>query len=124
MKYAAIGRIAWILRRSDDALTYDCSTEDGREAQGSIKSELEGGKVAASVIFWDLGITDAITDKARTYQGNLVIPVAPRTGVDKSKAVESDDVYAKQEKLSDLKDKGIITEEEFQTEKKQLLGEN
>ena len=64
-----------MIRRSDDALVYKCSTQDGREATGSIRSEMEGEKVAASVIFWDLGITDAITDKARTYQGNIVIPV-------------------------------------------------
>lgn len=67
-----------MIRRSDDALAYDCSTEDGRKAVGSVRSEMEGGKLAASVIFWDLGITDAITDKHRTYQGNIVIPVAVR----------------------------------------------
>ncbi len=36
---------------------------------------VEGEKMAASIIFWDLGITDAITDKHRTYQGNVVISV-------------------------------------------------
>ena len=66
-----------MIRRSDDVLVYDCKTEDGRESTGSIKSEVEGGKMAASVVFWDLGITDAITDKHRTYQGNVVIPVKP-----------------------------------------------
>lgn len=64
-----------MIRRSDDALIYHCETEDGRKASGSIISEYESGKFAASIIFWDLGITDAITDKHRTYQGNLVIPV-------------------------------------------------
>lgn len=64
-----------MIRRSDDALTYDCKTEDGRKAVGSIRSEVEGEKMAASVLFWDLGITDAITDKHRTYQGNVVIAV-------------------------------------------------
>ena len=125
-----------MIRRSDDALTYDCSTEDGREAEGSIKSEMEGGKMAASVIFWDLGITDAITDKHRTYQGNVVIPFPPKADVGESdvsssldadgtdKASEPDDVYAELEKLNDLKDRGIITEEEFDTEKKQLLESN
>jgi hypothetical protein len=63
------------IRRSDDALIYDCKTKDGREVTGSVRSEMEGGKLAASVVFWDLGITDAITDKHRTYQGNVVIPV-------------------------------------------------
>jgi len=67
-----------MIRRSDDALAYDCSTEDGRNAIGTIRSEMEGAKLAASVVFWDLGITDAITDKHRTYQGNVVIPISPR----------------------------------------------
>ncbi len=70
-----------MIRRSDDALVYECTTEDGREAVGFVKSEVEGDKMAASVIFWDFGITDSITDKHRTYQGNVVIPVpANRTG--------------------------------------------
>jgi hypothetical protein len=41
---------------------------------------MEGGKMAASIIFWDLGITDAITDKHRTYQGNVIIPVPKLDG--------------------------------------------
>ena len=67
-----------MIPRSDDALIYDCHTKDGRKAVGSIRSEMEGGKLAASVVFWDLGITDSITDKHRTYQGNVVIPVSPK----------------------------------------------
>ncbi len=67
-----------MIRRSDDALIYDCTTDDGRKAVGSIRSEIEGEKLAASVIFFDFGITDAITDKHRTYQGNVVIPVAAK----------------------------------------------
>lgn len=70
-----------MIRRSDDALFYECTTEDGRRSTGSIRSEIEDGKLAASVIFWDLGITDSITDKHRTYQGNVVIPVRPRQPV-------------------------------------------
>ena len=125
-----------MIRRSDDALVYDCTTEDGREASGSVRSEVEGEKVAASVIFWDLGITDAITDKHRTYQGNVIIPVPPKSDVDEvevsssldadgtDKVGEPDDVYSKLEKLNDLKERGIITEEEFAAEKKQLLESN
>jgi hypothetical protein len=64
-----------LIRRSDDDLVYNCTTEDGRNANGSVRSEMEGGKLAASVIFFDFGITDAITDMHRTYQGNVVIPV-------------------------------------------------
>lgn len=71
-----------MIRRSDDALMYECLTRDGREATGSIRSEMEGGKMAASVIFWDFGITDSITDKHRTYQGNVVIPMIPKEGTD------------------------------------------
>jgi len=64
-----------MIRRSDDSLIYRCETKDGRKAVGSIVSEMEGAKLGASVFFFDLGITDAITDKHRTYQGNITIPV-------------------------------------------------
>lgn len=67
-----------MIRRSDDALQYECATADGRQAVGAIRSEIEAEKIGASVLFLDLGITDAITDKHRRYTDNFVIPVAPR----------------------------------------------
>ena len=68
------------IRRSDDALIYDCQTKDGRKVTGSVRSEIEGEKLGASVLFLDFGITDAITDKHRTYQANITIPVPPKNG--------------------------------------------
>ena len=44
-------------------------------SSGTVRSEMEGEKLAASVVFLDLGITDSITDMHRTYQGNIVLPV-------------------------------------------------
>ena len=64
-----------MVRRSDDALRYNCTTDAGKKGFGSIPSEMEGGKMAASVFFWDLGITDSITDKHRTYPASFVVPV-------------------------------------------------
>ena len=64
-----------MVRRSDDSLRYNCKTDSGKKGFGSIPSEMEGGKMAASVVFFDLGITDAITDKHRTYTPSFVIPV-------------------------------------------------
>ncbi len=64
-----------MIRRSDDRLIYRCETKEGIRTKGFIVSEIESGKLAASVVFWDLGITDSLTDKHRTYQGNIVIPV-------------------------------------------------
>ncbi len=64
-----------MIRRSDDALKYECVTEDGRKSIGSIASKMDAAKFGASVIFIDLGITDAITDKHRDYERNIVIPV-------------------------------------------------
>jgi len=69
-----------MIRRSDDALIYRCKTENGDSAVGSITSEIESGKYAASILLWDFGITDAITDKHRTYQGNIVLPVSKKSG--------------------------------------------
>lgn len=79
-----------MIRRSDDSLIYACNTEDGRETDGSIVSEFESGKFAASVIFWDFGITDAITDKHRTYQGNIVIPVKKANDAVQTSDAETD----------------------------------
>lgn len=74
------------VRKSDDALKYDCETEDGRKAFGSIESEM-GGKIVASAVFLDLGITDAITDKHRRYAASFVIPIArPATAPDDAPA--------------------------------------
>ena len=63
-----------MIRRSDDSLKYRCKTEDGREAFGSIPSTM-GGKIVASAVFLDLGITDAITDMHREYPASFVIPI-------------------------------------------------
>ena len=63
------------VRRSDDALKFDCKTADGKTAFGSIPSEIEDAKLAGSVVFFDLGITDSITDKHRTYTPNFTIPI-------------------------------------------------
>lgn len=62
------------IRKSDDALKYRCTTEDGRAASGAIESEM-GGKIIASAVFLDFGITDAITDKHRKYTPSFVIPI-------------------------------------------------
>lgn len=62
------------VRKSDDALKYDCETKDGRRAVGAIESEM-GGKIIASAIFLDFGITDAITDEHRNYATSFEIPI-------------------------------------------------
>jgi hypothetical protein len=64
-----------MIRRSDDALRYDCTSDDGRKAFGSVNSSIDAAKAGASVIFFDLGITDAITDKGRDYPTGFVIPL-------------------------------------------------
>jgi hypothetical protein len=65
------------IRRSDDVLKYECETEDGREATGSIASKM-GAKIVASAVFLDFGIVDSITDKHREYPDSFVIPMQKR----------------------------------------------
>lgn len=62
------------VRKSDDGLKYDCESESGMEAVGIIPSTM-GGKIIASAVFLDFGITDAITDKHRQYPQSFVIPI-------------------------------------------------
>ena len=63
------------IRRSDDILRYNCTTDSGKTGSGGIASSIEGAKLGASVLFFDLGITDAITDKHRIYAPSFTIPV-------------------------------------------------
>ena len=63
-----------MVRRSDDNLKFRCTTSDGREAFGSIPSTM-GGKIIASAVFIDFGITDSITDMHREYPASYVIPI-------------------------------------------------
>ncbi len=65
----------FMIRRSDDILRYNCKTDTGKTGVGGIASSIEGAKLGASVLFFDLGITDAITDKHRTYAPSFTIPV-------------------------------------------------
>lgn len=62
------------VRRSDDALKWQCKTDDGRATAGFIPSSI-GAKIVASAVFIDLGIVDAITDKHREYPASFVIPI-------------------------------------------------
>ena len=63
-----------MVRRSDDNLQFNCTTEDGRQAFASVPSTM-GSKVVASAVFLDFGITDSITDKHREYPASYVIPI-------------------------------------------------
>ena len=63
-----------MVRRSDDNLDLRCKTDYGQEANAAIPSTI-GGKIIASAVFLDLGITDAITDKHREYPASYVINV-------------------------------------------------
>ena len=65
----------FMVRRSDDSLRVECTTKSGKKGFVSIPSEMEGAKLAGSIVFFDLGITDSITDKHRTYTSNFVVPV-------------------------------------------------
>ena len=68
------------IRRSDDALQFDCKNVHGIESVGSIPSSV-GGKIIASAVFLDFGITDAITDKHREYPHSFVVPMKKRDKV-------------------------------------------
>ncbi len=110
------------IRRSDDPLRYQCKTADGRDASGQLASTV-GAKIVASAVFIDFGITDAITDKHREYPASFVIPIEAKSGSsDAGKSSGEKDVYAKLEELNTLREKGILTDAEFESEKRKLLG--
>ena len=67
------------VRRSDDPLVYECTTTDGRKANGKIISEV-GQTMAGNIIFGGgVGaLIDANNDMHRQYPGSFIIPVVAR----------------------------------------------
>tara|TARA_A100001011_G_scaffold315759_1_gene334522 strand:- start:33 stop:407 length:375 start_codon:yes stop_codon:yes gene_type:complete len=67
------------VRRSDDPLVYDCTTSDGRKAEGKINSQI-GQTMAGNIILGGgIGaIIDANNDMHREYPGSFVIPVVSK----------------------------------------------
>ena len=64
------------VRRSDDSLIYDCTTADGRKANGAIKSSREGSIWGNVILGGGIGaIVDADKDMHRIYPDSFVIPV-------------------------------------------------
>ena len=67
------------VRRSDDALVFDCKTVDGRPASGSIPSEFGGMMVGNIIVGGGIGaLIDAESDKHRNYPSSFVIPVVAK----------------------------------------------
>ena len=62
--------------RSDDFLTYDCTTDDGRKANGAIPSTI-GTMIWGNIVFGGVpgAIIDSATDQHREYPPQFVIPV-------------------------------------------------
>lgn len=103
-----------MIRRSDDNLIYNCTTAEGKELNGAVKSHVEGGKMAASVIFWDLGITDSITDKHRRYQNNVIIPVEEgKTVLISDQGTKTEEASVEEEKTNEEESTGTDDDYEY-----------
>lgn len=112
------------VRKSDDGLKYEASTNDGRRAVGVIPSEM-GAKIVASAVFIDFGITDAITDKHRKYPVSYVIPVDPKPESEHSKSTQASEqtktIEARLAEIDRLLKAGAISEEEHAKKRKEIL---
>ena len=114
------------VRKSDDALKYQCKTEDGREALGSIESSM-GAKIVASAVFIDFGITDAITDKHRKYAESYVIPIAKakqatQAGAEPSQSANDSGLFVtKLTALDKMREDKQVSEEEYQRARLKLF---
>ena len=62
-----------MIRRSDDTLHVECTDAAGEQFRAQVESEIEVEKLAGSVVFFDLGITDSITDKHRDYPRQVLV---------------------------------------------------
>ena len=69
---------------------------------------------------WKLKLPEPFTDREPAAGANA--QVQEKTHIDKSEPKENGDVFEKIRKLAELRDSGILTEEEFQQKKKEWLG--
>jgi hypothetical protein len=69
-----------------------------------------------------LGDTPMVSPRTSGNQTHTFVPISPRKPTPTTTIVQEEDIYAKLEKLANLKDRGIITQQEFDQQKKQLLG--
>ena len=81
-----------MVRRSDDYLIYSCENEAGVKSTGEIISTTSP-KLAASIVFLDLGITDAITDKHREYPRTYVVKSGEHVAAPKKVEKPKEDGY-------------------------------
>jgi hypothetical protein len=80
------------VRRSDDLLIYSCENESNVKSTGEIPSTISP-KMAASIVFLDLGITDAITDKHREYPRTYVVKSGEHVAAPKKEEKPKEDGY-------------------------------
>ena len=80
------------VRRSDDFLIYSCDNESNVKSTGEIPSTISP-KMAASIVFLDLGITDAITDKHREYPRTYVVKSGEHVEASKKEEKPKEDGY-------------------------------
>jgi len=98
----------------------------GKTGTGILMLVTIGGLGIWWIIDIILIVTGSFTDiegKVITYQNTNTANTAPSTHVPEKvvEAPPAKDIPAEIEKLADLKDKGIITDEEFQQKKQELL---
>lgn len=108
-----------IVRHFDDGGTLE--NLDTETARKLYEEFLVKGKELAQQIEEDIRtgrIKDVLAGDVSAYRDK---PKSRKTAGSAAAAPAEDDVFAKLEKLSALKEKGILTEEEFQTQKQKLL---
>lgn len=88
-----------------------------RGAYKSVKIKSPGTSVSISMLKNQVEIVDAITDRMKAF----TISGAPVAAAAEPVAPVADD-YSQLTKLKELADLGILTQEEFEAKKKQLLG--
>lgn len=111
------------VRKSDDGLRYEATSNDGRKATGVIPSTM-GAKIIASAVFLDFGIVDAITDKHREYPASFVIPIEPRPTDPKdtsSQPLPAATPEARLAELERLHKAGVISNEEYEKKRRDII---
>lgn len=111
------------VRKSDDGLRYEATTNDGRRSTGVIPSTM-GAKIIASAVFIDFGIVDAITDKHREYPASYVIGIEPSQAAPQQTPSQSMPAATTETRLAELerlRKDGVISNEEYEKKRREII---
>jgi hypothetical protein len=98
------------------------SLKGGQESKGGVTAALQDENTFTYAGFGDNDIVDQIKQFIEQRMGAQPVSLSPQMSAAVHSSATFDDIVGQIERIAALKERGVLTEEEFTAKKKQLLG--